>query len=329
MPSLIDEHTQFVDSSGAPIVNGKIYIGTRNLNPVSNPITIYSDRGLSTSLSQPQRTDSNGRAVNKIWVPGRYSIRVDTSADVQQYQELDAGEEEQTGITSLTNVQGTNTITAEGTPTAVTSLVNRQVYVFTAANTITGAATLQIDLAAAKSIKQGFDQDLAAGVIEQDQTVAVAYNAADDVFELVSHPSGFSHITGTWTPTLRDLTNSDAEGQVYNTQNGKYFKVGNSVYIEGRLEMTSLGTLTAAEGAKIGGLPFTTTNDDLRGVISFGFTTGMSVTAGNVPMGMIDANTDAFSVYLWDSAGGVSSCTITELGGAGINIYFSGWYTAV
>ena len=109
MASLIDEHTQFQDEAGQPIVNGKIYIGTQNLDPVTNPITIYSDRGLTTTISNPQATDANGRAVNKIWVPGTYSIRVDDSSDVQQYQELDAGTSADSDINAKVSSNDTTT----------------------------------------------------------------------------------------------------------------------------------------------------------------------------------------------------------------------------
>ena len=67
MPAQIDENTQFVDSSGAPIVNGFIYIGDQNADPVLNPQAIFSDRALTVALANPQRTDSDGRSVNKIW----------------------------------------------------------------------------------------------------------------------------------------------------------------------------------------------------------------------------------------------------------------------
>jgi hypothetical protein len=186
MPSLIDEHQVFLDSSGTPIVSGKIYIGSQNNDPVTNPITIYSDRDLTTALPNPQPTDVNGRALNKIWVPAKYSIRVDDADDVQQYQNLDAGDTSETGITNLTNVAGTDTITAEGTP-AILALVDNQQYNFRAAAANTGPVTLQIDLTAAKSILKQHDVALAAGDIEANQTVSVIYNATDDAFELVSN----------------------------------------------------------------------------------------------------------------------------------------------
>ncbi|RLA59394.1 MAG: hypothetical protein DRQ89_14130, partial [Epsilonproteobacteria bacterium] len=120
MPSLIDENTQFVDSAGLPIVAGKLYIGLQNTDPTLNAITIYSDRALTTAIANPQTLDADGRSTNKIWVSGKYSMRVDDSDDVQQYQELDNGETSQTGISLLENVSGSDTITADGVSTVST-----------------------------------------------------------------------------------------------------------------------------------------------------------------------------------------------------------------
>jgi len=189
MPSIISEHEQHIDSGGKPIVNGTIHIGARNTDPtlLANKITIYSDRALSTPLANPQSTDAEGRSVNKIWVPGRYSIVVQDSESAQQYSELDAGENPETGISALTNIQGTNTITADGDPT-IDTLLDQQAYIFRAAGGNTGAVTLQIDLTAAKAIKKQHDVALVSGDIEANQTIYVVYNELDDTFELINQP---------------------------------------------------------------------------------------------------------------------------------------------
>ena len=192
MPSLINEHTQYTDADGTPIVNGKIYIGAQNADPVANPVSIYSDRDLTTAIANPQLTDGNGRSVNRIWVESKYSIQVNNSAGVQKYQALDAGELAQTGISLLTNTQGADTITADGAP-AVVTLLDKQYYVFTAAQDNTGAVTLQINITSAKSIKKAHDQDLVAGDIEADQIVTVAYNEVEDYFEIQSNPNSGSY----------------------------------------------------------------------------------------------------------------------------------------
>jgi len=49
----------FYDRDGLPLDNGNIYIGTANLDPVTNPIQVYYDDALTITASQPLRT-SNG-----------------------------------------------------------------------------------------------------------------------------------------------------------------------------------------------------------------------------------------------------------------------------
>lgn len=185
MAAVIDEHTQFVDSSGAPIVNGYIYIGTRNLDPKLNTITIYSDRDLTTTISNPQRTDADGRAENKIWVPERYSIKVEDSNNVQKYQELDLGELPASGITTLSNVSGTNAIVAEASP-VITSYTDKEVYRFTALNENTSSVTLNGG-GGAKAVTKNHDLPLTGGEIESGQVVTVIYESASDSFELQSN----------------------------------------------------------------------------------------------------------------------------------------------
>ncbi|MCP5008237.1 MAG: right-handed parallel beta-helix repeat-containing protein [Planctomycetes bacterium] len=92
MPSLINEQQQWFDQdTGELIVNGTVYIGEQNLDPVLNPKGIYSDRALTVSLTNPQTTGADGRTGNKIWLSGNYSIKVDDSDGVQRYIELDNG----------------------------------------------------------------------------------------------------------------------------------------------------------------------------------------------------------------------------------------------
>jgi len=186
MPARIDERTQFVDASGAPIVNGSIYIGLQNADPVANPITIYSDRALTIPLANPQLTDANGRSVNKIWIPGDYSIQINDSLGVQQEQDLDAGVTvENTGVTPLSNTAGTDTITAEGTPTII-AYVDGQIYTFQAANLNTGAVTLNIDGVGAKAITKNLVTALVAGDIQANSEIAVIWNANQDIFEWIN-----------------------------------------------------------------------------------------------------------------------------------------------
>lgn len=58
---------------------------------------------------------------------------------------------------------------------------------------------------------------------------------------------------GTWTPTITG--SGGGSGQVYNTQAGRYVKVGKMVTVWGDVVLSTLGTVTTA--ARIGSLPFT------------------------------------------------------------------------
>jgi len=187
MPAQLNEATQYIDpDTGELLVNGYIYIGTNSLDAKLNAITIYSDRSLATPISNPQRTGSDGRAVNKIWMQGKYSMKVEDSANVQKLNYLDLGEDSVTGNTILSNTQGVNDITAEGSPT-ITSLVDKQTYIFTAPNTNTGPMTLNIDSTAVIPIKKLHDVDLAAGDVITGQQMAVIRNQADNTYEVISN----------------------------------------------------------------------------------------------------------------------------------------------
>ena len=182
MSAFIDENTQFVDTGGNPIVNGKIYIGTKGANPKTSAITIYSNRALSSVLANPQTLNSAGRSTNKIFIPDVYSFQVDNAAGVQQIQDLDAGSGSSGGLIILSSVQGTNTITAVASP-SVTSYVDGQIYVFQAANANTGATTINIDSVGAKAIVDSAGA-LSAGDIATGRNSTLIYNSADDNFEL-------------------------------------------------------------------------------------------------------------------------------------------------
>jgi len=70
----------FTDKSGSPLDNGYLYFGTANLNPETNPITVYYDRGLTQPAAQPLRT-SNGYVMRNgspalIYANSQFSVTV-------------------------------------------------------------------------------------------------------------------------------------------------------------------------------------------------------------------------------------------------------------
>lgn len=197
MVAVLNENTQFLDTNGKPLVDGRIYIGDVDQDPVANPKTIYSDRELQTVLANPQPIDANGRSANKIWLSGRYSIQVNDRNGVQVFQDLDRGQSEtDIGSIALGNVIGTDQITAQASPT-ITSYVDKMVYVFTPAATNNGPVTLNIDGLGAKRVVKNNFSTLRAGNIVGNKNIEVIYNENLDEFTLVKDiPPTRGHISG-------------------------------------------------------------------------------------------------------------------------------------
>ena len=187
MASILDEHTQFIDpTTKAPLVDGKVWFGVAGADPTISTTPIFSDRALSSALANPQDLDASGRSLNKVFIPGRYSIAVYDVDGNLKYQNLDNGEAQQATVLGLTNVLGTNAITAEGVP-AVTALTDNALFIFqVGTENTTDAVTLQIDATAAKAIKRNHTQDVGIGRFKADQIVIVSYNLADDNYKLIN-----------------------------------------------------------------------------------------------------------------------------------------------
>jgi hypothetical protein len=70
----------FTDKSGSPLDNGYLYFGTANLNPETNPITVYYDNAFTQPAAQPLRT-SNGYVMRNgspalIYANSQFSVTV-------------------------------------------------------------------------------------------------------------------------------------------------------------------------------------------------------------------------------------------------------------
>ncbi len=226
MAAQLDEHTVYQGSDGKPLVDGYLYIGTEGADPKLNTITIYSDRELTTTISNPQRLDAYGRATNKIWVPDRYSLKVENSNNVQVYQNLYAGETPVSGVTTLTNVQGINAVTAEAVP-AITSYTDGEVYIFKPASTNTGAMTLNAG-GGAVAVQTASGAAFIGGEFVAGRTAAVVYNGS--VFHtpgpmpytigaagygLMSNGTAYAPFRGAWEVVTVNNISADATFDMY------------------------------------------------------------------------------------------------------------------
>ena len=84
----------FVDANGTDLEAGYIYIGTANLNPETNPVTVYWDAALSIPAVQPIRTvggyPSRSGAAARLYMDGTsYSITVRDSRGTLVFSSTD------------------------------------------------------------------------------------------------------------------------------------------------------------------------------------------------------------------------------------------------
>jgi hypothetical protein len=82
----------FAEADGQPLEDGYIWIGTANLNPITNPIAAFWDSALTISAVQPIRT-SGGYPVyqgtpSRIYASGDYSIQVQNKNGTVVYTSL-------------------------------------------------------------------------------------------------------------------------------------------------------------------------------------------------------------------------------------------------
>ena len=82
----------FADADGQPLDDGYIFIGTVNLNSITNPIVAYWDAALTITAVQPIRT-SGGYPVYqgtpaRIYTASDYSIQVQNKSGTVVYTSL-------------------------------------------------------------------------------------------------------------------------------------------------------------------------------------------------------------------------------------------------
>ena len=130
--------------------------------------------------------------------------------------------------------------------------------------------------------------------------------------------------TGTFTPTLQDLSESDAEGQTYIAQVGIYTRVGKLVFIEGNLVVNSIGTLSGA--VTVAGLPFTSRVSSPPSGVLIHQGENLNIPVNTSLTGTIQPNTDRISLNIWKLTGGEGNMSAAEYSNLGV-ISFSGFYT--
>jgi len=104
----------FADADGQPLNDGYIWVGTANLNPITNPIAVYWDSSHTISAVQPIRT-SGGYPVyqgtpSRIYTASDYSIQVQNKNGTVVYTSLNDNAASGGSVASNATGNGTQTI---------------------------------------------------------------------------------------------------------------------------------------------------------------------------------------------------------------------------
>jgi hypothetical protein len=121
--SIKPPYPAFAGTDGLPLENGYIWVGTVNLNPQVNPISVYWDSALTIPAALPIRT-LNGYPVyqgspSRFYVASDYSIQVLDSKGSLVYTSLNGNVASGSTATNATG-DGTQTVFAvTSTPFAI------------------------------------------------------------------------------------------------------------------------------------------------------------------------------------------------------------------
>lgn len=131
-----------------------------------------------------------------------------------------AGQVQDSTLTYLTTIAGTNTITAVA-PVLMSAYATGQIFHFIAVGANTGAVTVNINAIGAKSLKRTDGSALVSGDIANGSAVQVLYDGTN--FQLISDSNGFSEtvsnltVTGTTTATGLITANGGVSGALNGT----------------------------------------------------------------------------------------------------------------
>ena len=114
---------------------------------------------------------------------------------------------------------------------------------------------------------------------------------------------------GTWTPTI--VGTPDAGTATYTQQIGRYTKVGRLVTVD---VYVSWSAHTGTGNMRIAGLPFTTASSPYSSV-SFGYLSGIALTAGNTMIGFTQLSDT--KIELWQTPTGGGTSTVVPVDTAG------------
>lgn len=303
MAYIVSPFTTFADTDGSPLNNGYVYIGTANLNPITNPISVYWDDALTQPAAQPLRTlngffSRSGTPARVYTSATNFSMVVNDNKGELVYSAMStAGDVSQADFAafqasvnaslatklSLTGGTMTGAIVLPGAPSAALEAATKG-YVDTAdalkVNKAGDTMTGKLNMAAAGIGFSDTSTQTTAGVAKTGDTMTgLLVLSGAPVATLGAATKGYVDTTAATGSPVKAWVNFNGV-----PSNGTYTRVGTLITV----------TLTAHD---------MTTGQ----VASLSFTTG-GATSGSYTVTVLDANT--FTVT--DSVSGSTSGNVTR-----------------
>jgi hypothetical protein len=133
---------------------------------------------------------------------------------------------------------------------------------------------------------------------------------------------------GTFTPVYQPASGSFSS-ITYTEQFGAYTKIGNRVYVQGRIRSNSISVGTASGGVRIGGLPFTVQNNSTTSR-NAGCLSVVTAWGGDFPSGIFAESNSTFMPLLYRTSvnGATIDLDVTDMGTGGNsnNVFYSACY---
>ena len=221
-----------INTTGQPVVAGTVISST-----AFNALTSDLATGLSTAITKDgQTTVTANIPMAGFKITGLGAATVGT--DAVQYGQI------QSNTDKLVTVSGTDTLIGSVTP-ALTAYAAGNLFSFVAANTNTGAVTINIDGVGVKSITKNGTTALVAGDIVANAVVLIEYDGTR--FQFVNAASS-GNVVGPASSTANAIpTFSGTTGKLLQ-DNTKVKIVSNNITMDG----STSGTLTVAASAVSG-----------------------------------------------------------------------------
>jgi hypothetical protein len=301
--------TFVINSAGQPVVTGTVISST-----AFNALTADLATGLSTALTKDgQTTPTANLPMGTFKFTGLSAGSAATdSANIAQVQN---------SFGSFLTVSGTDTITATVSP-SLTAYASGQMFAFVAANTNTGAVTINISSLGAKAITKNGNTALSAGDLTANYLFVVVYDGTQ--FQVV----GVSATTFTNLTISGVLTLSGAGTQLLSTGTGAWqFPNGTTGQRPGtpavgmtryNSSLDQLETYVTAGWQAVTSLLYNVSYLAVAGGAGGGLGSGGGGGAGGLLTGTVGVSSGAsYSIVI--GAGGSGATSSAVAGGAGGN----------